>query len=118
MNTLPEDITVLGGGPAGLCVGYHAKKAGINFIILEATAAVGGNAKTFRVKDFQYDSGAHRWHDKYPEITKELGELMGCDLKQIHVPSHIFHHQINCRLAALCGVATWQMLKVFAAKFK
>ena len=43
MNTPPEDITVLGGGPAGLCVGYHAKKAGINFIILEATAAVGGN---------------------------------------------------------------------------
>jgi protoporphyrinogen oxidase len=94
MNSCCEDITVLGGGASGICVGYYASKSGLNFKIHEATDTVGGNATTIQFKDFRFDTGAHRWHDRYPDITAELKSMMGHDLKQIHVPSHIFHNNM------------------------
>jgi len=92
VNTCPEDITVLGGGASGLCVGYYARKYGLSFKVHEATDTIGGNAITIRFKDFLFDTGAHRWHDRCPDTTKELKDLMGEELQQIHVPSHIFHN--------------------------
>lgn len=86
-----DDITVLGGGASGICVGYYAKKSGLSFKIHEATDSIGGNAATIRFKDFLFDTGAHRWHDRYPDITAELKNIMGTGLKKIHVPSHIFY---------------------------
>jgi protoporphyrinogen oxidase len=53
-------ITVLGGGPAGLAVGYYANKNGFRFKIYEASADVGGMCRTLHYKDFAFDMGAHR----------------------------------------------------------
>jgi len=84
-------ITILGGGPAGLAVGYYARKSGIPFTLYEAAERVGGNCSTFRQGDYLFDSGAHRFHDKNPEVTKEILQLMGDDLLKISVPSQIYH---------------------------
>jgi protoporphyrinogen oxidase len=89
-----DDITVLGGGASGVCVGYYAKKHGLSFRVHEATDTIGGNAATIRFKDFLFDTGAHRWHDRYPDITSELKYLMGEDLQQIHMPSHILYNRL------------------------
>jgi len=70
--TKPTHITVLGGGPAGLSIGYYAKKKGIPFTIYEASDCIGGNSTTLRHGDFLYDSGAHRLHDKDASVTEEL----------------------------------------------
>ncbi len=86
-----KHITILGGGPAGLAVGYYAKKAGIAFTIYEASDRIGGNAITIQHEPFRFDSGAHRFHDKDEEITREMLGLIGDDLKKIHVPSAIFY---------------------------
>lgn len=93
MSFTREDITILGGGASGICVGYYARKNGLSFKVHEVLDTVGGNATTVRYKDFLFDTGAHRWHDKYPEITRELRDMMGEDLKQIHRPSHIFYNK-------------------------
>lgn len=93
MNSCCEDITVLGGGASGVCIGYYARKNGLNVRVHEATDTVGGNAATIRFKEFRFDTGAHRWHDKHPDITSELKNMMGPDLKRIYVPSHIFHNK-------------------------
>ena len=86
-----KHISILGGGPAGLAVGYYAKKSRLPFTVYEAKTSTGGNCITFRHKDFFFDSGAHRFHDKIEEITKELRGLLGEDLRKISVPSIIFH---------------------------
>lgn len=83
-------IAILGGGPAGLAIGYYAKKKKLPFTIYEANDCIGGNSTTLRVGDFFYDSGAHRLHDKDPEVTRELQELLGEDLKEINIPSKIY----------------------------
>ena len=35
------DVAVIGGGQAGLAIGYHLKRAGVSFVILEAGDAIG-----------------------------------------------------------------------------
>lgn len=85
-----HDITVLGGGIAGLATGYYAKKYGVPFEIYEAAPCLGGNCVTFRHGDFRFDSGAHRLHDKDSTVTRDIQGLLGADLRKIAVPSQIF----------------------------
>ncbi len=85
-------ISILGGGLAGLSVGYYAAKNSMPFTIFEASDQIGGNSVTFRHGDFLFDSGAHRFHDKDDEITKEVKNLAGKDLRRINVPSLIYHN--------------------------
>lgn len=85
-------ISILGGGLAGLSVGYYAVKNDVPFTIHEANDQPGGNSVTFRHGDFLFDSGAHRFHDKDDEITEEVKGLVGKDLKRIDIPSLIYHN--------------------------
>jgi len=39
---------------------------------------LGGNAVTIDIETF-FDSGAHRFHDKDPEITQEIKTLLGAE---------------------------------------
>ena len=41
MKTERIDTVIIGGGQAGLSVGYHLKKRGVPFVILDASARVG-----------------------------------------------------------------------------
>ncbi|MBT4926893.1 NAD(P)-binding protein, partial [bacterium] len=41
-----NNIDIVGGGPAGLSVGYFAKKVGMQAKIHEASSTIGGNCKT------------------------------------------------------------------------
>jgi protoporphyrinogen oxidase len=86
-----DHITILGGGPAGLATGYFAAKRGMAFTIYEAGRQPGGNATTIRHGEFLFDTGAHRFHDKDPEITQVVKELIGRDLVEIQLGSHIYY---------------------------
>ncbi|MGR3318217.1 MAG: FAD-dependent oxidoreductase [Candidatus Anammoxibacter sp.] len=87
------DIDILGAGSAGIATGYFAKKSGLCFKIYEASGETGGNCRTFRHKDFMFDAGAHRFHDKDPEMTKEVLALMGDEIIEVSAPSYIFHNK-------------------------
>ncbi|MGH7197542.1 MAG: FAD-dependent oxidoreductase [Candidatus Omnitrophota bacterium] len=91
-NVFPR-LSILGGGPAGLAVGYFARRKGIPFTIYEASGEIGGNARTLKHGDFMFDTGAHRWHDKDAEITEELFRLMGDDLHKVEAPSQTYHNK-------------------------
>ena len=90
MDKLPN-ITILGGGPAGLSAGYFASKHQLPFKIYEAQERTGGNAITLQHGEFRFDSGAHRFHDKSPSMTRELQNLLGSDLHKVEAPSQIYH---------------------------
>lgn len=87
---MKKHITILGGGIAGLAAGYFARKHGFPFTIHEASGRCGGSAATIRRGDFFFDTGAHRFHARYADITRELLGLMGDNLQQIKVPSQIY----------------------------
>ena len=90
MNPPDTQITVLGGGASGVCVGYYARKHGLSAHVHEAAETIGGNAATLCHGAFLFDTGAHRVHDGNPDLTRGLKILMGEDLQQVRVPSHIF----------------------------
>ena len=85
----PSPLTVLGGGPAGLAMGLYARRQGIDVQVLEGRDVVGGNARTLELGPFRYDTGAHRFHDKNPEITDDVKALLGDDLRRVDAPSQI-----------------------------
>ena len=84
-------LHILGGGPAGIASGYYANKKGMSFKIYESSDSVGGNCKTISDGQFKFDTGAHRFHDKYDEITLEIQNLMGEQLKKVEAPSQIYY---------------------------
>ncbi len=83
-------VLVLGAGAAGMAVGYYLEKKGIAYTIIEASHKVGGNAQTFWLGENGYDSGAHRLHDVYEEVTAEYHKILGNEIAQIHAPSVIY----------------------------
>ena len=97
------NLHILGGGPAGLTTGYYAKKQGlpISPFLKQASTLVetAGLSRLreqivgFRVLqsgDFRFDTGAHRFHDKDPQVTEEVKTLLGNDLLRVEAPSEIF----------------------------
>lgn len=86
---MSKHLTILGGGPAGLAAAYYAKKAGLEATVYEATSQVGGICRTVQHGEFRYDIGAHRFHDKDPEITAEIQAIMGDEMAFINIPSQI-----------------------------
>jgi|HubBroStandDraft_3_1064219.scaffolds.fasta_scaffold07314_3 protoporphyrinogen oxidase len=84
-------LTVLGGGPAGLAVALYAARQGIPFALFERDSELGGMCRTWRFGEHRYDSGAHRFHDRDPEITADLRSLMGGELAQVRSPSQIHY---------------------------
>ena len=87
-----SQVEILGAGPAGLGVGYYAKKNRIPVSIFELSNYVGGNSRTISNGAFHYDTGAHRLHDKHSSVTQMVKELIGEDLKLVNVPSKIYHN--------------------------
>lgn len=83
-------LTIIGAGPAGLASGWYARRAGRECRLYEAADEVGGNTRTLSMGPFRYDTGAHRFHDKIPEVTEEVKGLLGEELRRIDVPSQIY----------------------------
>jgi protoporphyrinogen oxidase len=69
---------------------FYARRAGVPFDLFEGSAELGGMCRTLRAGDHLYDSGAHRFHDRDPEITGDLLALMGDDLVRVKAPSAIW----------------------------
>ncbi len=87
-----QHISILGGGPAGLAVGYYAKLNHLPFTIHEASSQIGGNCVTFSRGEFRFDSGAHRLHSRNREAIAQFQQLLGSDLLQVDAPSQIYHN--------------------------
>ena len=88
MNT--NTIKILGGGPAGIALAHYLSKSNVTFDLFEASSEIGGNAKTLQFDEFYFDTGAHRWHDKNPNITNEIIKIMSGELELVTAPSKIF----------------------------
>src|ERR1700733_862623 len=84
-------LTILGGGPAGLGVAFYAHKAGHSFTLYERSTELGGMCRTFHHGTHHYDAGAHRFHDQDAEVTRDLQELMADELRRIKAPSKLWN---------------------------
>jgi protoporphyrinogen oxidase len=77
------DIVILGAGLAGLSSGYELSKAGFRVTVFEKWDAVGGLARTIKVKDFTFDTGPHRWYTKNNKVNKWMLDLLRKEVIQV-----------------------------------
>jgi len=75
---------------AGLAIGHYARQRGLPATIYEAQQRPGGLCLTLEHEGFLFDSGAHRFHDKDPDITRDVKRLLGKDLHAVDRPSMVF----------------------------
>jgi protoporphyrinogen oxidase len=85
-----QSLTILGGGPAGLGVAFYASRAGIPVELLEKSSGFGGMCRTFQHGEHRYDCGAHRFHDRDSEITADVRDLLGDDLRRVEAPNQVW----------------------------
>lgn len=85
-------IQILGAGPAGLTTGFYANKNKIPIKIYESTSEVGGNCKTIIHGEFKFDTGAHRLHDKYNDVTSLIKKLLNKEIIKVEAPSQIYYN--------------------------
>jgi len=83
------DLYILGGGPAGLALGFYAHRAGIPFTLFEKCESTGGLCRTLTLGKHRYDCGAHRLHDHDPEVTSDVRELLNGQIHPVKTPSSI-----------------------------
>ena len=69
VNTIEADYLILGGGLSGIGAAHGLKKN--NFILIEKSKRLLGHEKSFKFKDYYFDSGTHiclsidkKWLDK------------------------------------------------------
>ncbi len=84
-------LAILGGGVAGLSAALEAERLGLDYELFEAGPQLGGNARTFDVGGFRFDAGAHRLHDRFPDVTARVQELLGDALRRVDERSRIQH---------------------------
>lgn len=84
-----EQLTILGGGPAGLALAWYAQRRGLPFRLYEKSCELGGLCRTLSLGLHRYDTGAHRFHDQDHEVTADLRELLGGALFPVSCPSKV-----------------------------
>lgn len=80
---MSEGVIIIGAGLAGLCCGIALHRAGVPFVILEASDAVGGRIRTDRCNGFLLDRGFQIFLSAYPE-AKSLLNYDALDLKSFY----------------------------------
>src|SRR5262245_46349427 len=94
-------VVIAGAGPAGLTAAYELNNLGVQSIILEADAQVGGLSRTVTYRDFRFDIGGHRFFSKIPQINALWQEILGEDfllrprLSRIHYDGKFFDYPLK-----------------------
>ena len=70
--TAEADVVIVGGGLAGLCAARTLADAGVDFLLLESSDAVGGRLRTDVVDGFLLDRGFAIFLTGYPEAQRVL----------------------------------------------
>ena len=75
------EVTVLGGGPAGVATALELAESGVGVTLIEQQDHVGGNAASFDISGIQVDYGSHRLHPASdPQVLERIRCVLGDDL--------------------------------------
>ncbi len=106
---------------------FYAHRAGLPFVLCERSQDLGGLCRTLVCGNHRYDCGAHRFHDRDAEVTRDVHDLVGEELVSVDAPSQIHHdgrfidfppRPLNWILAHGIGSAVHVAADVFRARWR
>lgn len=107
-------VIIIGAGPAGLTAAYELCQAGVESVVLEQNAQVGGLAKTINYKGFRFDIGGHRFYTKVEAADRIWREVLpGTDflrrkrLSRIYYDKKFFDYPLRAS-SMLFKLGLWQ----------
>ena len=89
--TAPGRVIVAGAGPAGLAAARDLSAAGVDVLVFEQAARVGGLARTESYRGYRFDIGGHRFLTRVPEIQRQWEETLGDEFLEVPRLSRIFY---------------------------
>jgi protoporphyrinogen oxidase len=98
----PVDVSIIGGGPAGLTAAYCLTKEASSVLVIEKDPDyVGGICRTIRHQGFLFDIGGHKFFSKSKEIIELWHEILPDDfierprLSRIYCNSKYFSYPLK-----------------------
>jgi protoporphyrinogen oxidase len=101
MPAMKKQVTILGGGLAGMSCAVACVRAGAEVVVLEREDRVGGLARSFTEEGYTYDMGPHRLLIHAPEDVSEFNSLLGQSLllkerkSRIFLKGRFFHYPLR-----------------------
>lgn len=84
-------VAVIGAGPAGLTAAYQLAKAGVEVEVFEASAAVGGLARSFSLWGQTVDLGPHRFFSSDARVNRLWLEVVERDYQMVDRMTRIYY---------------------------
>jgi len=91
--TNPDQVVVIGAGPAGLTAAYELTKLGVHPVVIEKYNKVGGLSRTEDYKGFYFDMGGHRFFTKAKAVNKLWWEVLGDEFLKRPRESRIYYNR-------------------------
>ncbi|MCX7886036.1 MAG: NAD(P)/FAD-dependent oxidoreductase [Verrucomicrobiae bacterium] len=117
-------VVIIGAGPAGLTAAYQLTKAGLQSVVLEKDAVVGGLSRTVVYKGYRFDIGGHRFFTKVPAVEAMWREVLGesdflrrSRLSRIYYNGRFFYYPLRPS-NALIGLGLWNSVLILGSYFK
>ncbi len=119
-----KKVVIIGAGPSGLTAAYELCKLGVESVVLEKDAVVGGISRTVNYKGYLFDIGGHRFFTKvkavddlWREILEEDKFLKRRRLSRIYFNKVFFHYPLQVT-NALFGLGIFNSFLTFLSYTK
>jgi len=88
-----KKVIIIGAGPAGLAAGHKLSGQGVETVILEKDAQVGGISRTIRYKGNYFDIGGHRFYTNNQEVLSWWQNILKEDFLKVPRQSRIYYQE-------------------------
>ncbi len=86
-----KTVAVIGAGPAGLAAAYTLGKLGVQVELFEASANIGGMARSFELWDQTVDLGPHRFFSADARVNRFWLEVVGTQYRMVDRLTRIYY---------------------------